>query len=77
MRTAPAFILVMITIASLLYVGYQLIGAHGIKYGGQVCGGSFDVKCPAGYECIDRTGKTIYFGELGRCRFLLQDLLGE
>ena len=69
------FLVVMAAIGFVGWSGWAVFRQHKDRYEGQACGGINDVKCPAGYECINKQRQTITWGELGRCRFLLQDLL--
>lgn len=71
MRQSIGFLLVIAVIGVLVFWGWKVVGEHGKKYGGQECGGGESVKCPAGYECVDKEGKTVVLGDVGVCRWQL------
>lgn len=74
MRQTVGFLVVMAAIGFVGWSGWAVFRQHKDRYEGQACGGINDVKCPAGYECVNLKGNTVSFteSELGTCRFLIR-----
>lgn len=74
MRQTVGFLVVMAAVGFVVWSGWAIFKQHKDRYEGQECGGTYDVKCPAGYECVNLQGKTVSFteSEAGTCRFLIR-----
>jgi hypothetical protein len=74
MRQTAGFLVVMATVGFVVWSGVAIFRQHKDRYEGQACGGIDDVKCPGGYECVNKKGTMVSFGEseAGTCRFLIR-----
>jgi hypothetical protein len=71
MRENIGFVLVVVVIVVVGFVGWKMSVGFSTIHNGEDCGGGDSVKCPAGYACVNSNHKTITIPEVGKCEWQL------